>query len=144
MFTFTHSRSPYSLTHLHCYYCAWLISYPFDSISFVLNARIADASLCRFSLSLRVSLILYDSTLSYLYKYCSLKTNVTSDLVSLWIQDTKPSLELRSEFALCSALPSFTPSLPWVRVPTVTFCLGFKSQHLSCVLGSSPKICYLT
>ena len=69
----TSSHSPYPLTHLHCYSCAWLISYPFDSISFAVDARITDASSCRFPLSLRVSLSFYDSILSYLYKYCSLR-----------------------------------------------------------------------
>ena len=73
---------PLSVTPLHSTYCAWLISYPFDSVFFAVDARIADAALCRFLQYLRVSIPFYDSILVYLYKYCTSQANVASDLVS--------------------------------------------------------------
>ena len=73
---------PSSVTPLHSTYCAWLISYLFDSVSFAVDACITDAALCRFLQYLRVSIPFYDLILVYLYKYCTSKANVTSDLIS--------------------------------------------------------------
>ena len=82
VFTFACSRSPSSMTPLHSTYCVWLISYPFDFVFFAVNAYIADAALCRFLQYLRISIPFYDSILVYLYKYCTSKANIASDLVS--------------------------------------------------------------
>ena len=82
VFTFARSRSPSSVTPLHSTCCAWLISYPFDSVSFAVDACTSDAALCRFLQYLRVSIPFSDSILVYLYKYCTSKANVASDLVS--------------------------------------------------------------
>ena len=69
--TFPHLYSPLFVTPLHCYDCARLISYPFDSIPFVSDLPLADASACRFPASLRIPFLFYDLILVYLYKYCS-------------------------------------------------------------------------
>ena len=65
----------------YCTYCMWLISYPFDSIFFAVATCIADVALCRFLQYLHISISFHDSILVYLYKYCTSKANVASDLV---------------------------------------------------------------
>ena len=69
--TFPHLYSPLFMTPLYCYNCTWLISYLFDSIPFASDSYLADASACRFLVSLHVLFLFYDSILLYLYKYCS-------------------------------------------------------------------------
>ena len=71
VFTFPHLYSPLFMTPLHCYDCAQLISYPFDSIPFAYDSHLADTSACRFPASLCVSFLFNDLILVYLYKYCS-------------------------------------------------------------------------